>query len=230
MIVLIDADSLVYSCCFSAEDEQHAKDKFDKVLRIIVDDISVRCNIDSLVVYHGATGVNFRKEVDRTYKANRTQPKPDFYNSLSNYVKFSYDAVSAHNEEVDDIVARKWLEFKNNGQEVLIVTIDKDYKQLPDCLIFDYGLDKTTGESKGFFLTTEQSAERAFWTQMIVGDSSDNIKGVKGCGKVYAQKLLGDVTERFSMFRRTYYLYLEKYQEKASFEFKKNYKLLKIGA
>ena len=64
---------------------------------------------------------------------------------------------------------------------------------------------------------------------MIAGDSADNVKGVKGRGKIYAETLFNDDLSEFGIFRRVYVEYLLKYGSEAKNEFTKNYNLLKIG-
>jgi len=228
MTVLIDADSLVYSVPYGCADVEEVKEKFDTVIKFIVNQISETYELDRIIVYHGATGVNFRKEITDTYKANRKRDKPDFYYDLSNYVKFAYDAISAKDEEVDDLIARDWAFCVMQEQPVCIVSIDKDYRQLKDCLIYNYGKGKD-GETKGWEYISPYGGDYNFYTQMIVGDPADNIKGVEGKGVKYAEKLLGDATTTFSLFLRVYTTYLLKYGIDARKLFRMNYRLLKIG-
>ena len=229
MVVLVDSDSLVYSVPYGCVDIEEVKEKFDTVIRFIVNQIKESYEVDRVLIYHGATGTNFRKEIDSSYKAHRKSEKHEFYYDLSNYVKFVYGAVSAENEEVDDIIANEWRSLREQGIDSCIVSIDKDYKQLPNCLIYNYGKDRKTGDPKGFEFIDEEQARYNFATQMLVGDSADNIKGIKGVGKVGARRILDGATGTFSLFRRVASTYIEKYQENAREELMKSYNLLKIG-
>jgi len=223
MILLIDADSLVYSCSYSVESEAEAMYKFDKHINFIVDDISDHYQVDKIKVYHGSRN-NFRTKINDTYKANRKgKEKPAFYTELSNYVQEGYDAISAIGEEVDDVVARDWRYHKNKGDDPCIVSIDKDYLQLP-ALIYNYSENR-----RGFTEPTEEEARHNFWVQMITGDAADNVNYLKGKGIKYAQKHLEGCLSDFQYIRRVYTLFVEKYAEDARKCFTECYTLLKIG-
>ena len=222
MIVLIDADSLVYSCCYGVEDIDGAVDKFDQHIMYIVNDIDNVYPVDIVRVFHRSVD-NFRYDIDKEYKGNRKSEKPEFYHQLSDYVVKAYEAEMAIGEEVDDLVAREWKNYTDEGKEACIVSIDKDYLQLP-ALIYNYNI-----RSRGFRRVSEEEAERNFWLQMLTGDSADNVKGVPGIGIVKAKKHLQDAQYTFSYVRRVYALFKEKYADDGLKRFRETYKLLKIG-
>jgi DNA polymerase-1 len=223
MIVLIDADSLVYSCAYGVETEVEAIAKFDENLMYIVNSIEEYYVVDFYYVYHGTKGRNFRYDVDSTYKANRKGDRPEFYKALSNYVKQEYEAIQAEGEEVDDKIAKDWRYLTEKGHEVCIVSIDKDYLQLP-ALIYNYGIHK-----RGFTRVTEESAKYNFWYQVLVGDSADNVKGAPGIGPKKAEKLLGGVCGDFSYLRRVASTYMEKCPENGLKRLRDTISLLKLG-
>lgn len=221
MIVLVDADSLVYSCSWGAETEEDAYGKFDQVVMHMINEIEQTYDVSSVVFFHGSTN-NFRYQINKTYKANRKSEKPPFFTALSRYVKTFHEAVSADGEEVDDLVARRWKEYAQDGHEVCIMTIDKDYYQLP-ALIFNY-----SNRKRGFYKVSQAEAIHNFWTQMITGDAADNVNYLPGKGKVFAKKHLEGARSEFSYLRRVYILFLEKYGESARQAFCECYKLLKL--
>jgi|SRR5210317_2527989 len=223
MVVLIDADSLVYSCSYGVETEVEALTKFDEVLMYIVNDIDEYYDVEFYYVYHGSRGRNFRYDVDENYKANRKGERPEFFKALSNYVRQEYEAISAEGEEVDDKIARDWRSLNEQGKEVCIVSIDKDYLQLP-ALIYNYSINR-----RGFTRVTEQMARHNFYTQVLTGDPSDNIKGAPGIGPKKAEKLLEGCTTDFSYLRTLVSTYKEKVPEKPLECLRKNITLLKIG-
>jgi len=49
---------------------------------------------------------------------------------------------------------------------------------------------KEVKKRKGFLEVTQEQAEHLIFEMMLVGDVSDNIKGIYGVGKVKANKLL----------------------------------------
>ena len=113
--------------------------------------------------------------------------------------------------ETDDVVATLWKRVSDERgvDSVVIASLDKDYKQFP-CWFYDYHYKKKT-----LTKISEEEATVNFYTQMIVGDSADNIKYCKGYGKVYAGKLLNDVKTPFSATRRVYTLFKDVYGDEA---------------
>jgi 5'-3' exonuclease len=233
MIVLVDADSLVWASCYKKkehpEDEPYhtledAKLKFDEVIMSIVNRIEDDYEIDKLIIFSGSKG-NFRKQISKTYKANReNKPKPEFLNEMHQYVKDNYDSQFGNGFETDDLVATYWKKMVDTfgRDEVIIVSIDKDYKQLP-CIIYDYHYKKQC-----YYDITESDARYNFWEQMIAGDSSDNVNYCKGYGVAYCKKAFKDCQSNYSFIRRVFSLYKEIYKGKAREKFLECYQLLKL--
>lgn len=225
MTILLDADSLVYSCCYGVESAEEAKDKLDSYIHNIIASIEeVHGTADNIEIYHGQDQKNFRKDIVDTYKANRSPVKPDFFSEVSDYIKFFFDALTAPNGlEVDDVVSMRWKELTNQGEFCIIAAIDKDYLQLP-ATIYSWA-----GKRIGFTEVSEEDAMRNFWTQMIVGDSSDNVNYIKGKGIKFSEKYLEDADSWFKYISRVYRLFKEEYGDDAKEKFLECYRLLKIG-
>lgn len=225
MTILIDADSLVYSACYGSETLEDAKDKLDSYIYNIVDSIeNVHGSADLVEIYHGQEGTNFRKDINNLYKANRSPVLPDFFKDVSEYIKYFFDALSAPNGlEVDDVVAKRWNELTTKGEDCIIASIDKDYLQLP-ATIYSWA-----GKRMGFTYVSEEDAMRNFWTQMIVGDTSDNVNYLKGKGIKFSEKYLEDADSWFKYILRVYRLFKQEYGDNARDKFIECYSLLKIG-
>jgi 5'-3' exonuclease len=233
MIVLVDADSLVWSSCYrqkeSIQDDgfntlEDAKLKFDEVFMKIINTIETSYDIDKVITFNDAKG-NFRKEVSKSYKANRINAdKPPVLNELHQYVKEQYNSIQGQGVETDDIVATYWktLSTTFGRNEVLIVSIDKDYKQLP-CIIYDYHYKKQC-----YYDISEQEARRNFYEQMIMGDTADNVNYCKGYGKGYCLKAFKDCLSNYSYIRVVFSLYKKIYRSKAREKYLECYKLLKL--
>ena len=76
MVVLFDADSLIYSSCFDSSDSdekyliiEKAYDKFRLGLEKIVSDLSEQVEVDKFIVCYGSKG-NFRKDISKEYKGS----------------------------------------------------------------------------------------------------------------------------------------------------------------
>ena len=235
MKVIFDADSLIYASCFKGKDNRLDKDDlfetdvdvafdkftdgFQRCLSFLEDKVAV----DEVVFCNGSIN-NFRKNITPTYKANRTAKKPEILGALHNLVKFSYDSVWGDGVETEDVVATLWVEeVKKNGVDnVIIMSLDKDYKQFP-CWFYDYNY-----KNRELIKITEEEALNNFYSQMIIGDTADNIKVCKGYGKAYALKLFKDSKSEFSLISKTYRLYKQVYGDEARAMFKQSKSLLKL--
>jgi len=218
--VLIDADSIIFASAVNSDTILDAKDKMDYKINEILDYLSSNYTIDGFSVFSGSKG-NFRKFVTDTYKANRRDMEiPEHLSGLHKYSKEYWDAKYTYGCETDDLIASAWYKHSNEGKNVVIVAIDKDYLQFP-CVMYNYN-------KKEFIVQSELDALRAFYTQMIVGDSADNIKVCKGKGKAFATKLLEPLTTKYQMTRAVYELYKEFYKGKANFKYRETFNLLKL--
>ena len=58
---------------------------------------------------------------------------------MHQYVKDTYDSKYGYGIETDDMVARYWytLSEEFGRDNIMIISIDKDYKQFP-CLMYNY--------------------------------------------------------------------------------------------
>ena len=145
MVLLVDADSLVFASCYSGGEEKYfteiedAITKFDEQFMEIVNRLEEEFNIKDVITFNGCRG-NFRKKINPTYKANRKKADlPPLLFEMHQYVKDHYNSVYGYGIETDDLVAKYW---KNLSEEigrdnVMIVSLDKDYKQFP-ALIYNY--------------------------------------------------------------------------------------------
>lgn len=235
MKIIFDADSLIYASCFKKkEDRANDEDLFETDVNVAFNKFSEgmgkllafleeQVSVDEVIVCNGSKN-NFRKDITPTYKLNRTQKRPEILTELHELVKLSYNSIWGDGVETDDVVATLWAEEveKNGVDSVIIMSLDKDYKQFP-CWFYDYNYKK-----RELIKISEEEAYRNFYSQMIVGDSADNIKVCKGYGKVYASKLLREAKTEYSMLNKTYRLYKEVYGEEAKAMFKQTKSLLTL--
>jgi len=136
---------------------------------------------------------NFRKHVYPEYKANRTATKPKHLQFLKDYLIESWQGQVAERMEADDYLGI------NQHESSIICSIDKDLLQVPG-KHFNF-------VKKEFYEVDEETGFRNFYTQLLTGDTSDNIKGIAGIGPVKAKKALtGYFTEQgmFSVVREMY--------------------------
>ena len=214
---IIDADSMIYAAAF-AEDLESAKESLDSRITGVLDYFETYHTVESFIVCSGSKG-NFRKYLTDTYKANRKQEPPKFLRELHYYAKTEWSSQYVIGAETDDLVASLFSQEVEDVANV-IVSIDKDYLQFKGWI---YNYNKNT-----LIHNTKLDALRAFYTQMIVGDSSDNIKVCKGKGKAYATKLFKDCETEYQFIRKVFETYKTFYKSKARERYILTYKLLKL--
>lgn len=225
MIVLFDADSLVWASCFKAQNDlEQAKIEYDNSFDNILTTLYGNYDIDTVITFNNSAG-NFRKLLDDNYKANRKGSElPNILKQLHNYVTDKYDGVKTCGVETDDLVARYWkhLTQEKGRDHVIILALDKDYMQLP-ALIYNYHYNHQC-----MYDVTEVEALQNFYTQMIVGDTIDNVNYCKGYGKKYANKLLKDCVTHYQFTKKVYELFRKIYKQKARLKYIQCYNLLRL--
>ena len=234
MILLIDADSLVFaSCCRTKNtpDElpyytkiEDSINKFDEQFQKIVNDLEQEYDIEKVISFNGCKG-NFRKKITTNYKANRkNQPLPPLLHDMHQYVKDTYESKYGYGIETDDMVARYWYTLSNEfGRDnVMIVSIDKDYKQFA-CLMYNYHY-----KHRVVLDISEDEALYNFYEQMIMGDTADNVNYFRGKGKKFAENYYKDCHTKYQYTKKLYELFKQQYKSKAKLKYIECYNLLKL--
>ncbi|MFM6929605.1 MAG: DNA polymerase I [Bdellovibrio sp.] len=142
---------------------------------------------------------SFRKEMYDDYKAHRTEMPEDLVKQLP-YFKRLADILGIPSLEVptfeaDDIIGTLTKVGRSHGMEVVIVSGDKDFGQLIEegVILYDTMKDHRY-DVKGVFEKWGVRPDQFIDFLAIVGDTSDNIPGVKGIGEKGAIKLLEQFT------------------------------------
>jgi DNA polymerase I len=151
---------------------------------------------DYLIFAIDSKGDTFRNEIDKNYKANRTAPPHELTLQLPVAIewidKMGFKTLGMTGFEADDIIATVAKLAKKEGYIVKVVSHDKDLYQLIDddkVVLVDAIKKKTINEAEcmqKYGVTPRQFID----FQSLLGDSADNVPGVKGIGKVTAQKLI----------------------------------------
>jgi|688.fasta_scaffold77970_4 DNA polymerase-1 len=230
MIAFIDGDSIAYI----AGADKVEKDTYTNE-RVVLEKDEEICKeqihsiLDEIIKNTGAKGYllfltgpgNFRKTVYPDYKANRKGLEPPrMLNFCKQYLQTLPGVYLMEGIEADDAVSIYKNMYDTMGKESIICSPDKDVLMLPG-KHFNY-------RKMEFVVTNEAEAEYTFWTDMIAGQSGDNIKGIPGKGPAFAKKLF---EENPSVRYRTSVLnaYIDHFGEREGiYEFYKNYMVLKI--
>jgi 5'-3' exonuclease len=185
MLGLVDGDLVLYRCAASAENDpfEIAKARANELL----DQILEATQATEYRFFLSGRG-NFRKEVNKEYKANRTQPKPVHLGALREWACEELNAEVTENDlEADDYLGI-YQDKENNS--TTIISLDKDLLMIPGKHYqWQIGTAKWTKEAK-WIQQTELEGLRLFYEQCLKGDKADNVKGIAGIGEAKARKAL----------------------------------------
>tara|TARA_R110000868_G_scaffold49926_1_gene160220 strand:- start:452 stop:1171 length:720 start_codon:yes stop_codon:yes gene_type:complete len=184
--VLIDGDIIAYRAAFSTE-QMGASDtrrKVDDLIQFILDSTVLFPEIGlDYVVYLTGKG-NFRDNIAKShpYKGNRKSvQKPRHLQTARDHMESEYQAIISKGEEADDLIAK---EAARLDYHACVASIDKDMLQIP-CWHFNI--------VRGDYLKVEPfGGIKFFYTQILTGDTADNIVGLWKVGPVKAKKILED--------------------------------------
>lgn len=179
---LIDCDVITYRCGFAVKDDEPLEYALSTVKHSvlgILDKFPDRK--DQRLFLTGKN--NFRDKIAtiQVYKGNRDPShKPKFYQEIKDYLIDVHGAEVVNGIEADD--AQGMEQWKHKDRSTVIVGIDKDMRMIPG---WHYNYVKDILD-----YVTLQDGNAFFFHQMLVGDRTDNVPGIKGLGEVKAAKLL----------------------------------------
>jgi len=154
---------------------------------------------EQMIVTWDLPGKTFRNDIYKEYKANRS-PAPDNFKVQIPLLhdlldSFNIPQVSEAGYEADDVLGSLAKKYNEKGEEVLIVTGDRDTFQLiskkTKILYTKRGISEIDIVDEKFFnnkfgFKTDQYVEYL----ALKGDPSDNIPGLAGVGEKTATALL----------------------------------------
>jgi hypothetical protein len=194
LIAQIDADSIIYKIAWVFKDS----DETDKVFEAVDNYIKDILNAVSATHYLGflGNGKCFRYDLAITvpYKANRVVLDwvEKWKEPIKKHMVDKWFFILLDRLEADDAVSICQRKLENT----IICGQDKDLLQVPGSH-YDYVTKVFTQVDELGDIDYKKSkllgkGEKFFWGQMITGDSTDNIQGLKGKGPAFATKFLKD--------------------------------------
>lgn len=146
-------------------------------------------------------GDSFREEIYEEYKAHRDPPPEELLENLP-YIKqivraMDIPVLEVPRVEADDVIGTLARQAEGDGADVVIVSPDKDFKQL---LSEHVSIYKPARGDEDFEIITDDDFREEYGldpTQFIDmlalwGDSSDNVPGVPNIGEKTSMKYLRD--------------------------------------
>lgn len=159
-------------------------------------------------------GRTFRYDLAKTkpYKGTRKGEKPWHYENLAAYMKGVLGADIVTGIEADDAMAIE--QVKGNGTTI-ICSRDKDLRQVPGWFYsWELGRQPSFGpnysEDRGT-ISLHSSRKKIvgdglafFYSQVLTGDTVDNIPGLDGCGPVKAFSILDGADDMLMAVREEF--------------------------
>lgn len=177
---LIDADVVAYRCAASLEPTRIKTEREPLELGITrADELVYRIlNTTQAEKYRMFLGgsENYRKVLDPSYKSNRTAERPRYLDDVRNFLIGEWGAEVCAGYEADDGIGIAATE------NFIICSNDKDVKQIPG--------EHYNFIREEFLVVDEDTASFNFWLSMLVGDATDNVRGVRGIGRVKGHRYL----------------------------------------
>ncbi|MGC8627191.1 MAG: DNA polymerase I [Acidimicrobiales bacterium] len=204
LLMLLDGNSLAYRAFFALPTDLATAS--GQVTNAVYGFTSMLVNLikdhrpDQLAVALDAPGPTFRHKLVSGYKANRAEA-PDILRQQLGLVRQVLEAlnvpvVEAPGYEADDVLATLATKAAGRGDDVIVVTGDRDAYQLvedPHIKVLynrrgvsDYVLYDEAGIAERTGVMPRQYPELA----ALRGDPSDNLPGVPGIGDKTAAKLI----------------------------------------
>ena len=161
-------------------------------------------NPEAIAVVFDAPGKTFRDDLYPEYKATREAMPEDLVRQLP-YVKaippaMNIETLEVQGVEADDVIGTLARRGLAAGFDVILVTGDKDFMQLvtkragdpePGITIYDDMKERIVGIDQ-VIEKFGVPPERVVDVLALIGDTSDNIPGVRGIGPKFAADLIGE--------------------------------------
>lgn len=180
--------------------EVEPEDKALLLADLIIRDIQDRYPEHKLEIWLSPSVGNFREQIATRakYKGNRDgAQRPTHFKAIRQHLIDKWAAQTTAGQEADDALG---IEMTANPGSVC-VSIDKDLLQIP-------GIHYDWTKKEEITISKKQGALN-FWSQVLSGDATDNVPGLKGIGPAKAAKLLEKVkndNEAWQVVLDNYYL------------------------
>ena len=196
-LFLIDSSSYFYRAFYALPPLTNSKGKptgaalgYTRMLMKLIKEADIKygaCLFDSKE--------SLRKQSYEEYKANRKGMPEDLVTQVDYLTDISYllgfETFKLNGYEADDLIARTVKNFEGIDASICIVSSDKDLKQLLSEKVIMYDALKNKIITKKIF--EEENGikpEEYRYVLALMGDSSDNIPGIKGIGEKTAFALI----------------------------------------
>jgi DNA polymerase-1 len=180
---------------------------FCNILWKLIEDLQAAGDSTHLAVIFDAGSHTFRNDLYPEYKAHRPPAPedliPQFAIIRDATRAFNVPAIEQQGFEADDVIATYVAQARKRGDEVVIVSSDKDLMQLVGAGVsmLDPIKQRPIGEAEVMEKFGVLPA-KVVDVQALAGDSTDNVPGVPGIGVKTAAQLIGEYGDLDTLLAR----------------------------
>lgn len=138
---------------------------------------------------------NLRKDIDKNYKGNRVKQGSEYYDQVNTLFKMfersGFSALMIDGFEADDLVSHTVEKYVDDYDHIGVLTNDRDLTHLVRDNVYWLNVLRTKGDIHRYNYEEMQKIpyNTIILKKALVGDASDNFKGVKGFGDKSFDKL-----------------------------------------
>ncbi|MEF9519431.1 DNA polymerase I [Chlamydia crocodili] len=199
-IFILDASGFVFRAYFALPDMKNSSGEgtqavfgFIRSINKLIKEFSPN---HMVAVFDGPNNKQSRREIYADYKSNREQKEENLYQQIPVVKEYcsllGLTYLEVEGVEADDVIASATKQAVSEGYEVCICTADKDLLQLvgPNVIVLNPWKDQPEIDQNRVIDIYGIPPKRIPDYLALVGDTSDNIPGVSGCGPKKAITLL----------------------------------------
>ncbi|AAP04880.1 DNA polymerase I [Chlamydia caviae] len=199
-IFILDASGFVFRAYFALPDMKNSSGEGTQAVFGFIRSINKLIKEFSpshmVAVFDGPNNKQSRREIYADYKSNREQKEENLYQQIPvvkeycSLLGLSY--LEVEGVEADDVIASATRQAVSEGYQVCICTADKDLLQLvgPNVVALNPWKDQPEIDENRVIDIYGIPPTGISDYLALVGDTSDNIPGVSGCGPKKATALL----------------------------------------
>jgi len=198
MLTLIDGNSLLFRAYYGVHSRLTRRDGtttgavygfFNMILPVL----AAAKPTDSFVCVFDASRITFRQDIYPEYKSNRAETPADLLSQgvmiRSGLADMGVPVLCIPGVEADDVIAT--LATQNTDGQTRIITSDKDLMQLINDRVFLYdGMKSHDVREPEVLEKFGVRPDQVVDVQSLMGDSTDNVPGVRGIGPKKASELI----------------------------------------
>ncbi len=200
MLTLIDGNSLLFRAYYGVHSRLTRADGTPTgavygFINMILPILSAATPDDAFVCVFDASRITFRQDIYPEYKMNRSETPADLISQgllvREALAAMGMPVLCIPNVEADDVIAT--LAHKNctHTNATRIITSDKDLMQLvSDCVYLYDGMKQRDIREPDVLEKFGVRPDQVIDVQSLMGDSSDNVPGVRGIGPKKAAELI----------------------------------------